>query len=130
LTPAALRGILRDHYDAGTVHRPRPFDDPRFFSLCMHADPLDNTTAAMVARLPRDPGAVATVWVCLGSPCVGAFLPCYLEGTVPDVLAREAAGIETGRTPSGTVLTDFMRCAVEKFLAEADALVREIGAAT
>jgi len=175
LTPAALRGILRDHYDAGTVHRPRPFDDPRFFSLCMHADPLDNTTAAMVARLPRDPGAVATVWVCLGSPCVGAFLPCYLEGTVPDVLARggetpdegspwwtmrallslverdvarfgplvrarwddfegglarEAAGIETGRTPSGTVLTDFMRRAVEKFLAEADALVREIGAAT
>ena len=175
LTPAALRGILRDHYDAGTVHRPRRFDDPRFFSLCMHADPLDNTTAAMVARLPRDPGAVAPVWVCLGSPCVGAFLPCYLEGTVPDVLARggetpdegspwwtmrallslverdvarfgplvrarwddfegclarEAAGIETGRTPSGTVLTDFMRCAVEKFLAEADALVREIGAAT
>jgi hypothetical protein len=45
-------------------------------------------------------------------------------------LAQEAAGIETGRTPSGTVLTDFMRRAVEKFLVEADALVREIGAAT
>jgi len=175
LTPAALRSILRDHYDAGPVHRPRPFDDPRFFSLCMHADPLDNTTAAMVARLPRDPDAVATVWICLGSPCVGAFLPCYLEGTVPDVLtrgaetsdegspwwtmrallslverdvarfaplvrarwdvfeggiAREAAGFEIGGTPSGAVLTEFMRRTVEKFLAEADALVREIGAAT
>jgi dipeptidase len=129
----------------------------------------------MVARLPRDPDAVATVWICLGSPCVGAFLPCYLEGTVPDVLtrgaetsdegspwwtmrallslverdvarfaplvrarwdvfeggiAREAAGFEIGGTPSGAVLTEFMRRTVEKFLAEADALVREIGAAT
>src|SRR5579885_2430443 len=49
--PATFRAILRDHYDAGVVHRPRPFDDPCFFSLCMHADPLDNTTAAMIARL-------------------------------------------------------------------------------
>src|SRR5262245_4880253 len=28
LTAAALRGLLRDHYDAGQVHRPRVFDDP------------------------------------------------------------------------------------------------------
>ena len=54
----------------------------------MHAEPLDNTTAAMVTRLPADPAAVAAAWVCLGSPCVGAFLPCYLEGKVPDRLAR------------------------------------------
>src|SRR5438552_19180911 len=42
----------------------------------------------MVARLPADPAAVAAAWVCLGSPCVGAFLPCYLEGKVPGRLAR------------------------------------------
>src|SRR6184192_4247178 len=42
----------------------------------------------MVTRLPADPAAVAAAWVCLGSPCVGAFLPCYLEGRVPDRLAR------------------------------------------
>ena len=83
-----MRGILRDHYDAGPVHRRREFEDPQFFSLCMHADPLDNTTAAMVARLPADPSAVGTAWVCPGSPCVGAFLPCYVEGTVPERLAR------------------------------------------
>lgn len=87
LTPAALRSILRDHYDGGPIHRPRPFDDPHFFSLCMHADPLDNTTAAMVARLPADPSAVGTVWLGLGSPCVGAFLPCYLDGRLPAALA-------------------------------------------
>ncbi|TMA63696.1 MAG: hypothetical protein E6J68_11395 [Deltaproteobacteria bacterium] len=80
LTPLNMRAILRDHYDAGPVYRPREFDDEHFFSLCMHADPLDNTTAAMVARLPADPSALGTTWVCLGSPCVGAFLPCYPEG--------------------------------------------------
>ena len=91
VTPATMRGILRDHYDAGPVHRRREFEDPQFFSLCMHADPLDNTTAAMVARLPADPSAVGTAWVCPGSPCVGAFLPCYVEGTVPERLARGEA---------------------------------------
>src|SRR5262249_21696325 len=74
-------------YDAGTVHRPRPFDDPFFFSICMHADPLDNTTASMVASLPADPAAVAAVAVGLGSPCVGAFLPVYLDAAVPAQLA-------------------------------------------
>jgi secernin len=83
LAPAAMRTLLRDHYDAGTVHRPRPFDDPFFFSICMHADPLDNTTASMVASLPADPDAVAAVAVSLGSPCVGAFLPVWLDAPVP-----------------------------------------------
>jgi secernin len=83
LAPAALRTVLRDHYDAGTVHRPRPFDDPFFFSICMHADPLDNTTASMVASLPADPDALAAVGVSLGSPCVGTFLPVWLDATVP-----------------------------------------------
>jgi dipeptidase len=87
VTPGRLRAVLRDHYAEGAVHRPRPFDDPHFFSLCMHADPLDNTTAALVACLPRDPAALATSWVCLGSPCTGVFLPCYPEGTLPPALA-------------------------------------------
>ena len=87
LTPASLRAVLRDHYDGGVFPAPREFDDPRFFSLCMHADPLDNTTAGMVAPLPSDPSTPAAAWVCLGSPCVGAFVPLYLEGTVPQVLA-------------------------------------------
>ena len=179
LTPAALRTILRDHYETGPVHAPRAFDDPHFFSLCMHADPLDNTTAAMVATLPDDPAAPATAWLCLGSPCVGAFVPCWIEGQVPEVLTR--GGAESGRESPwwrmrelltlverdfgrfaplvrarwdafearlarevtavedearsrsglsrGTLLTDFMRQAVDGYLDEIDALVREIVAA-
>lgn len=88
LTPAALRTLLRDHYDAGTVQRARPFDDPFFFSICMHADPLDNTTASMVAALPPTPDRPASIGVSLGSPCVGAFVPVWLEAPVPAVLAR------------------------------------------
>jgi dipeptidase len=86
-----MRAILRDHYESGPIHTPRAFDDRQFFSLCMHADPLDNTTAAIVAALPADRDAVAPVWVCLGSPCVGTFVPCYLEGTVPEILTRGGA---------------------------------------
>jgi len=88
LAPGAMRAILRDHYGAGPVHRPRPFDDPEFFSLCMHADPLDNTTASVVISLPADATVPVAAWVALGSPCVGAFLPCYPEATVPERLAR------------------------------------------
>jgi len=117
LTPATLRAILRDHYENGPTHCPRPMEDPFFFSLCMHADPLDNTTAAMVARLPADPTVPAVAWTCLGSPCVGAFLPCYLEGMVPERLACGGADPEPGspwwgaRTLLSLVERDFARFA-------------------
>jgi dipeptidase len=86
-----MRAILRDHYEQGAVHRPRPAGDPLTFSLCMHADPLDNTTASMIATLPAGADTLPTIWVSLGSPCVGAFVPLYLDGTVPPVLARGGA---------------------------------------
>jgi len=87
VTAATLRAMLRDHYDAGPTHRPRAVDDPHFFSLCMHADPLDNTTASMVVALPPAPDALVGAWVSLGSPCVGAFLPVYPEAPIPRRLA-------------------------------------------
>jgi hypothetical protein len=61
----------------------------------MHADPLDNTTAAMVTSLPADDGPAA-IWCCLGSPCIGAFLPCYLEGPLPAPLTTGGAEPEPG----------------------------------
>ena len=86
LSVARMRTLLRDHFDGGPVHRPRAVDDPEFFSLCMHADPLDNTTAAMVAPLGAQTSPATAAWVCLGSPCVGVFLPCYVEGRLPAAL--------------------------------------------
>jgi secernin len=88
---ATMRAILRDHHDLGPLHRPRPEGDPNFFTLCMHADPLDNTTASMIATLAEDPDEWHAIWVSLGSPCVGGFVPVYLEGEVPTVLGRVSA---------------------------------------
>ncbi len=86
LTPSTVRAILRDHFD-GPIHHRREFEDEHFFSLCMHADPLDNTTASMVVRLPDDPDAVVTTWISLGSPCLGAFLPIWPEADLPPQLS-------------------------------------------
>jgi len=176
LTAATLRSILRDHYDAGPVHRPRAVDDPCFFSLCMHADPLDNTTASMVVALPRASDALVRAWVSLGSPCVGAFLPIYPEARVPSrlglggeapdaaspwwrmrelltlverdfarfgplvrarwdafeaALDREAREIEArarGAPDRAAVLSSFMEATVDRYLGEAEALVRDLAA--
>jgi dipeptidase len=97
-----MRAILRDHHDQGAVHRPRPAGDPNFFSLCMHADPLDNTTASMIATLAPDPDEIHAIWVSLGSPCVGAFVPIWLEGEVPAVLGRVSA-VEDAASPWWTM---------------------------
>ena len=141
---------------------------------------LDNTTAALVAALPADPSTPLVAWVCLGSPCTSAFLPCYLDGRVPAALAcggaepeaaspwwrlrellsvverdfarfgppvrarwdafettvaEEARALEAAATSrrrrgesAEALLTSFMERTVETFLAEAAALVREMGA--
>lgn len=91
LTPGALRGALRDHYGE-TAHRPGAApDDERYFAVCMHADPVGTTTASMIARLPAGDDDLLRYWGSLGSPCVGVFLPWYLDGELPPVLARGGA---------------------------------------
>jgi dipeptidase len=91
LTAAALQAALRDHYD-GPLYRPgRTPDDERYFTVCMHAEPVGTTTASMIARLSRDPDDLLRYWGSLGSPCVGVFLPYYVEGELPAVLARGGA---------------------------------------
>jgi secernin len=40
----------------------------------------------MVAPLPAAPERPAAIGISLGSPCVGAFVPVWLEAPVPDVL--------------------------------------------
>ena len=88
LTAASLRAALRDHYDGGPVHHPgRAPDDEKYYSVCMHADPVGTTTASMVTRLGAD-GEPLVYWGSLGSPCVGVFLPYYLDGELPEVLGR------------------------------------------
>jgi secernin len=89
-----LRGTLRDHYDGPVFQPGRPPDDERFFCLCRH-DPINNSAAGMVARMPAVEDGLLCYWGCLGSPCIGVFLPYYIDGQIPPILAhggREASG--------------------------------------
>lgn len=88
LTPAALRAALRDHYGGAGLRGAEGPDDERYFAVCMHADPVGTTTASMVARLPADSDELPRYWGSLGSPCVGVFLPYYVDGELPAGLAR------------------------------------------
>ena len=88
VTPHGLRRALRDHYGAPTPRAEILPDDERYFAVCMHADPVGTTTASMIARIAEDPDDLLRYWGSLGSPCVGVFLPYYVDAEVPASLAR------------------------------------------
>jgi secernin len=63
----------------------------------MHAEPVGTTTASMIARLSCDGDDLLRYWGSLGAPCVGIFLPWYVDGELPPPLARggETASAES-----------------------------------
>ena len=87
-----MRDFLRDHLAGGPVRLPgtTPDDEP-YYTLCMHSEPVGTTTASLVASLTPaggDGAAPWPVWISFGTPCTGVFLPVYVEGVLPDVMAR------------------------------------------
>ncbi len=87
-----LQRVLRDHLDGGDAPPAGATpDDERFFTLCMHSEPVGTTTASLVAPLPVDRTNAWPVWVSFATPCTGIFLPVYIAGVIPDVLARDGA---------------------------------------
>jgi dipeptidase len=89
LDVAALVRALRDHGEGGALRLPGSTpDEERFFTLCMHSEPVGTTTASLVAPLPAGRERPWPVWVSFGTPCTGVFLPVYLDGVIPAELAR------------------------------------------
>jgi len=88
LSVARLKAMLRDHY--GRLAPPADLTpaDPHFFSVCMHAEPVGTTTASMIARLAPTPDEPLLYWASLGSPCLGAFIPLYVDADIPAGLTR------------------------------------------
>jgi secernin len=82
-----LKRALRDHY--GRLAPPSDLtpEQPQYFSVCMHAEPVGTTTASMIARIPPDAAEPLLYWASLGSPCVGAFIPLFVDGTLPEILS-------------------------------------------
>lgn len=88
LAPRDMMRFLRDHGESGTVlPEERDPQSAEFFTLCMHGEPISNTTASMVARLRPKWDGLPDVWASLASPCTGVFLPLYLDGDVPAAYA-------------------------------------------
>lgn len=83
LDVASIAATLRDHGPgAADLPRGRTLDD---FTVCMHRpDARSQTTASMIARLRSD--QPPRVWVCLGNPCLGVFVPIF-PPRVPSALA-------------------------------------------
>jgi len=83
LDAPGLMAILSDHGDSAA---PLP-DGP---TLCMHPYPggaWGNTAASLVADLCADGSRLPVYWCSFYSPCLGLFLPIFLEGELPSVLA-------------------------------------------
>jgi len=91
ISVGSLKCALRDHYDRGVpAHELTPADE-RYFSVCMHADPVGTTTASVIARIAASATEPLLYWASLGSPCVGIFVPLYVDAQVPEVLCRGGA---------------------------------------
>jgi len=84
----SLKRALRDHYGQPVPRSDLTPDDPQYFSVCMHAEPVGTTTASMIAHIPADPDAPLVYWASLGVPCSGAFVPLYIDGDIPAALTR------------------------------------------
>jgi len=78
-----MMAVLRDHGGAADDAAPADFGP----TLCLHPGTAQ-TAASMVAHLHPD-GVVA--WCGLVTPCVGVFLPFFVDAAVPEELARGGA---------------------------------------
>jgi len=88
ISVGSLKFALRDHYGAPVPPSLLTPADERYFSVCMHAEPVGTTTASVIARIPPDTGEPLIYWASFGSPCVGAFIPLFVDGEVPAVLTN------------------------------------------
>src|SRR5262249_11886461 len=80
---ADMMSMLRDHGGAADAKAPAAFGP----TLCAHPG-TGQTAASMVAHLHRD-GVIA--WCSLVTPCIGVFLPFFVDAAVPEALAQGAA---------------------------------------
>jgi secernin len=135
LDVAGVQRVMRDHYDGGDVHVPgRTPDDPRYFSVCMHADPVGTTTASMVIELHGEATRPLVAWMALTNPCVSPYLPVFVDAPLPRELMLD--GPDGAWRRFKTLLTeveqDFVRRAPlvrTRWKSEEETIVRETAAA-
>ena len=84
-----MMALLRDHSDGEDPKEPFCEEMPTSISICVHChgERRGNTAASLVADLCSDGSRLPVYWCSLYSPCLGVFLPMFIEGQVPQVLA-------------------------------------------
>jgi len=72
LTREDLMAVLMDHYEGTHMYR-SPHGNDMYRTICR-----GRTVSAMVVHLePGIPSGMQVMWYCMGSPCVGVFMPVY-----------------------------------------------------
>ena len=85
-----MMALLSDHSDGKTPNEPFQTNLPHGSSICIHHNDDGgggNTAASIVAHLCADGSQLPVYWCSLYSPCLGVFLPMFIEGDLPSVLA-------------------------------------------
>jgi len=95
----AMMAILRDHSSGRTPEEPLQAEiGGGWPSICMHTRGGDsgNTAASLVADLAADGSRLPVYWCSFYSPCLGVFLPMFIEGELPAALSAGGAAPKTG----------------------------------
>ena len=85
-----MMAILSDHSDGLCPDEPfRTAIRADRITICVHNLPdggRGNTAASLAADLCADGSRLPVYWCSMYSPCLGVFLPFFVEGQIPDVL--------------------------------------------
>ena len=84
-----MMGILSDHSDSDDPEAGGDDRLPNAPSICMHygENTGSNTAASLIADLCADGSRLPVYWCSLYSPCLGLFLPVFVEGRIPSELS-------------------------------------------
>ncbi len=85
-----MMALLSDHSDGSQPDEPFQTEIASGPSICVHHNDKGeggNTAASIVAHLCDDGSRLPVYWCSFYSPCLSVFLPMFIEGELPQVLA-------------------------------------------
>jgi secernin len=92
----SAKGVLRDHFEGTFLDGPYfSAARPDFLTLCMHEHPAGftwgNTAGSIIVELAKHADDLTTIWWTPLTPCIGAYIPIFLQaGEIPEPLQTPA----------------------------------------
>ena len=86
----SMMEVLSDHSDCENPEEPPVLDIKGGVSICQHrtsGDSIGASTASLIADLCATGERLPVYWTGLYSPCMTVFMPMFIEGDLPCVLA-------------------------------------------